>query len=303
MQARLLQARTASGMAAGFMAFSVLVSCDIVKGSSDGSPADRSHEPPAVKPLAPYMESARPQHAAAPRRAPGAPATGTAPAPPKSEGCPENMAREGRFCIDAYEVSLFERSTGSAHPYYQHPPKHMHDLEARSLPGVYPQGYLSQNQSKLACENAGKRLCTLEEWQAACKGNGRTFPYGNEAESGRCNSGKRNPHILDKFFPDIPHLKRTGREFNDPRLLQDPDYLMRAGSLPDCSTPEGVMDIDGNLSEWVADTVEKDGMTHGTFAGDAFSGYGTAGCGRWTNAHAADYYDYSMGTRCCKDAR
>lgn len=40
----------------------------------------------------------------------------------------------------------------------------------------------------------------------------------------------------------------------------------------------------------------------GTFAGDAFSGGGTQGCGRKTDAHAADYYDYSMGTRCCKDA-
>ena len=60
--------------------------------------------------------------------------------------------------------------------------------------------------------------------------------------------------------------------------------------------------MDGNLSEWVGDTVEMPDGMHGTFAGDAFSGYGKDGCFRKTSAHSADYLDYSMGTRCCKDA-
>ncbi len=246
----------------------------------------------------------------APRTPPAAPTTGRAGSPAMSgrmpapgaaagRGCPEGMARIRDFCMDRFEITLVD-AEGTARPYFQAPPRGMDGLRARSIAGAFPQGYLSREAADKACRNAGKRLCTLDEWQSACSGNGtRKFPYGSSPVTGMCNAGKRDPHILDKHFPDIPHMRRTGKHFNDPALLQDPDYLMRTGSKAECVTPEGVYDMDGNLSEWVSDTVQKDGRTHGTFAGDAFSGHGSAGCARKTSAHTSDYHDYSMGARCC----
>ncbi|MCI0503385.1 SUMF1/EgtB/PvdO family nonheme iron enzyme [Candidatus Micrarchaeota archaeon] len=231
------------------------------------------------------------------------PGTGTvSPAPfPPGRGCPEEMARSGSFCIDRYEIHLVSKD-GTQYPHFKAPPSRMDNLSARSAPNVFPQGHLSQETAMKACGNAGKRLCTLAEWQAACSGGGsRKFPHGNEPAPGTCNVDKRNPHILDKHFPGVPHMKRAGKHFNDQALLQDPDYLERTGQRPGCVTPEGIFDLDGNLSEWVDDSVQKPDGLHGTFAGDAFSGAGAQGCGRKTDAHAANYYDYSMGTRCCRN--
>ncbi|MFH0884381.1 MAG: SUMF1/EgtB/PvdO family nonheme iron enzyme [Candidatus Micrarchaeota archaeon] len=229
---------------------------------------------------------------------------GYVPSEPDVPGCPANMGRTGSICMDRFEVTLLDKKSGFIHPYYQRPPYDMNNLVAISDPGVFPQGYLSQEMLAKACENAGKRLCTHSEWQAACTGAGkRKFPYGNEPVTGTCNVDKRDPHILDKYFPDTPHLKRTGKHFNDPALLQDPDYLGRTGTMRDCRSPEGIFDLDGNLSEWVSDTVSKPDGLHGTFAGDAFSGAGKEGCGRKTSAHASSYHDYSMGGRCCTEAK
>jgi formylglycine-generating enzyme required for sulfatase activity len=183
------------------------------------------------------------------------------------------------------------------------PPEDMRGLRTASSGGVFPQGYLNQPQARLACQNAGKRLCTLDEWQGACRGTGgMKYPYGMSFEDGRCNTLKA-PHILDKIFPDIPHLRRMGKEFNDPRLLQEPGYLAKAGEYNGCTTESGIHDMAGNLSEWVDDSVTRDGMLYGTFAGGPFSGPVRGGCGHWTNVHAAKYSDYSIGTRCCADKK
>ena len=296
--------------AAGFAAFAVLgtgiisgckrseavpdavLQAQTTKSKYDGYPALGAV--PMARPASP---------AAAPRQAPAGQEAAPAAALEVSTGagCPDSMARVEAFCIDRFEITLVGGG-GEVHPYFKRPPYGMAGLKAVSTPGVFPQGYMSQKMSAMACEAAGKRLCTLAEWQRACMGPaGTTFPYGNAAEAGRCNTNKRGPHILDKHFPDIPHMRRTGKHFNDPALLQDPDYLVRTGSMAKCASPEGVYDIDGNLSEWVSDTLMKGDGLHGTFAGDAFSGHGTEGCGRRTAAHAADYHDYSMGARCCAD--
>lgn len=221
-----------------------------------------------------------------------------------SDGCPVDMARVESFCIDRHEIHLEDSVSGAMHPYFIRPPAEMARLRAVSSAGVFPQGYMSQETASKACANAGKRLCTLDEWQRACRGpNNAQFPYGPAPLEGACNVNKRSPHILDKHFPDVPHMKRTGRHFNDPALLQNPDYLAKTGAFQSCVTPQGVFDMDGNLSEWVADSIMKGQLKHGTFAGDAFSGHGNQGCGRNTGAHSSDYHDYSMGARCCSNPR
>jgi hypothetical protein len=299
-------ARTRMGR---FAAYGVLVSVISAACEKEEPQKDERDLPPTVKPFYDYRSPSKPTASAPARDA--APAFSASPAIPQIRGrppipsrlgCQEDMARLGSYCIDRYEIHLVG-AAGEAHPYYKRPPYSMSDLIAVSSAGVYPQGYMSQEMADKACRNAGKRLCTREEWQNACRGQaGNRYPYGNSFEQGRCNVNVRSQHILDKYFPDIPHLKRTGKQFNDPQLLQDPDYLAKTGQFESCVTPEGLFDMDGNLSEWVADTVMKESL-HGTFTGNAFMGYLNAGCGRWTDAHSSNYQDYSMGTRCCADVK
>ncbi len=217
---------------------------------------------------------------------------------PKADpGCRPEMARVANFCIDKWEVHLVERN-GERHPENKSPTRNIKNLKAVSAPDVYPQGHMSQIVARQACKNAGKRLCTDKEWLRACSGaEKRKFPYGNEKDLTLCNVNKRNPYILDKLFPDIPHMKRSGREFNHPDVLLEPGYLSTTGAYPRCVTPEGVFDMDGNLSEWVDETKGK----NGTFRSDAFSGAGKSGCTRKVTGHLQEYLDYSLTARCCSN--
>lgn len=49
----------------------------------------------------------------------------------------------------------------------------------------------------------------------------------------------------------------------------------------------------GNVDEWVED---------GMFLGGFYSRSTTQGCEAKVSVHASTYYDYSTGTRCCRDA-
>jgi len=60
--------------------------------------------------------------------------------------------------------------------------------------------------------------------------------------------------------------------------------------------------MDGNLSEWIDGGREVEGIQRGWFMGDPFSGKGISGCFRHVKLHADNYLDYSLGTRCCKNA-
>jgi formylglycine-generating enzyme required for sulfatase activity len=256
------------------------------------------------------------------------------PSAPASAACPPEMAKVGGYCIDRFEVTTVDHKTGKAlspfyppapvqlrfiHEYWSVEAGRMGDARVRLVPlppvpeveqstsfspravsraGAVPQGYLSYYSARTACENAGKRLCTEDEWVHACRGPGRRLhPYGEQFVQGACNVNRlQHPAFVLHGNSSLGHL--------DPRLNlvfeQDAGPLLReTGTSPRCISPwdaPGVYDMEGNLDEWIEDP-------EGTFVGGFYSRGTTQGCEARVSSHAPAYYDYSLGTRCCKSAR
>jgi hypothetical protein len=233
------------------------------------------------------------------------------------------------FCIDRYESSLLDVSAGRALSPFYHPEASQlkrnyerwlssapssntllgrtlevppppswqlgarFDIVAVSRAGVVPSGYLNRESAERACQNAGKRLCSHEEWVTACRGEQRRkFPYGKSYVDGTCNVFRAgHPALLLHGDASINHL--------DPRLnlvTQDgKPLLMKTGATPACRSQWGddaVYDMVGNLDEWV-DPEE------GKFVGGFYSRATREGCDSAIASHAPEYFDYSLGTRCC----
>jgi len=256
------------------------------------------------------------------------------PEPPKpSTPCPPEMVlipAEKPYCIDRWEAVIEDKKTGKRlSPYYSPVPKSAKSLrdiwqkkrsevggpEARAIPvpplpdwqlsdnvvpmavsrpGEVPHGYLSGKVARTVCENAGKRLCSQDEWVHACRGaSNQPFPYGEKYQQGSCNIF-RFTHPAGALHDDVT----TGHL--DPRLNQVKDkqgpLLRTTGDTKTCASRWGndaVYDMVGNLDEWVDD--EK-----GMFLGGFFSRSKKDGCASIVKNHPVNYWDYSLGVRCCR---
>ena len=170
--------------------------------------------------------------------------------------------------------------------------------------GKIPQGYISADQAEGACARSGKRLCTLAEWTAACRGqpaHDNLYPYGDTYVAGACNEGRATNPVEDLYGPNAPF---TPSELNDPRCDELPGTVAKGGAFPRCVSFYGAFDMHGNLHEWVRDSTLADPL-RGSFMGGYFvdARINGAGCTYRTTAHQNTYHDYSTGFRCCRDAR
>ncbi len=198
--------------------------------------------------------------------------------------CGKGMVQVASFCIDQYESKIRGWSP------YEVPTD---GGKAESVEGEVPQGYISGAQAQAACEAAGKRLCTSEEWLRACQGpEGNTYPYGNSYDATGCNTS-RAEHPVVSYWGNDPNMWDS-EHMNDPGINQQEDTVDPAGANPKCKTSEDVFDMHGNLHEWVA---EADGTFRGGFYADA--SINGNGCLYKTTAHDFEYHDYSTGFRCC----
>jgi len=237
----------------------------------------------------------------------------------------------GSFCIDRFEFSLVDRTTGQAlSPHYPPEQKRISELFERwtrkapqsgralgrgtpvpvppafslqeafapravSERGSLPAGYLNRGHAEAACKNAGKRLCRRQEWVKACRGEANTqFPYGDSYEEGICNV-HRGSHPARLLHGD------ASRNHLDPRLLLTEDeegpLLKRSGEKNSCASRWGndaIYDMVGNVDEWIEEP-------SGSFVGGFFSRATRAGCSATIDSHSPGYLDYSLGGRCCSD--
>lgn len=225
-------------------------------------------------------------------------AYGASDADARVPSCPGGMALvNDAYCIDRYEGSLVEVTPYGDRPFSPYEMIKGRSVRAVSRSGVVPQAYISRNEADAACVAAHKRLCTEEEWVAACRGKRpTTFPYGDEHKPGYCNDSGVSP--LATYYPGAGPEAHEFEPMNDPRLNQLDGTVSRTGAHAHCRSSWGEFDMVGNLHEWVADP-------GGTFLGGYYldTHINGDGCGYKTIAHDAEYHDYSTGFRCCAGAR
>jgi formylglycine-generating enzyme required for sulfatase activity len=132
------------------------------------------------------------------------------------------------FHMDKFEVTVgmyaqFIKSTGIEPPLGWLEMNHLSHY-GRPVVGV------DWSDAKTYCRWTGKRLPTEAEWEKAARGtDGRLYPWGND-------------------LPDRLRANYTKEKWNGPQTL------VPVGTLHDGSSPYGIYDMAGNVSEWVNDS-------------------------------------------------
>lgn len=142
-----------------------------------------------------------------------------------------------------------------------------------------PANHRSYTHGERECGAEGKRMCRESEWNFACEGEEmRPYPYGFARDESACNADR-----LDVVSPEgkLRDLRAPG------------------GSFARCSSPFGVMDMAGNLEEFVA--IDGAGPARPAMKG-AYWQPSRNFCRAAQTAHDRYYNGTETGFRCCSDA-
>jgi hypothetical protein len=141
-------------------------------------------------------------------------------------------------------------------------------FEYPNLKGSPPRFEVTQQEAGQMCAQAGKRLCTADEWERACKGaKSQNYAYGNAWDPEFCGAG------LADAYP--------------------------SGTMEKCKSEFGVFDQSGNFREWTS-TATKPGrmVVKGGQKGQPEKGTRCA----YAEVESDTYTDKSLSFRCCRDA-
>jgi len=135
---------------------------------------------------------------------------------------------------------------------------------------VKPVSRVTWQEASDTCSKFGKRLCTEEEWEKACKGpDSSIYAYGETFDPAPCGGSMDEPYHL--------------------------------GDRPGCMSGYGVMDLSGGLREWTSTVEGTKGsrrVVKGGLKNNAIRG---TRCG-YANDESITYSDGTLTFRCCIDA-
>lgn len=142
-----------------------------------------------------------------------------------------------------------------------------------------PENFKSFTHADKTCRGLGKRICRESEWNFACEGEEmRPYPYGFKRDAGACNADRAD------LFGSSGKLR---------------DLRAPPGAYPRCASPFGVLDMAGNLEEFVA--IDGRGPPRPAMKG-AYWQPGRNHCRAAQTAHDRFYNGTETGFRCCSDA-
>ena len=159
--------------------------------------------------------------------------------------------------------------------------------------GALPEVMVRFVEAEAACASRGRRLCTESEWELACEGpEHRPWPYGWVRDAKAC--------INDKPYRPISESKLASQ--NDDVWMAETRRTFQAdpsGSRPTCTSVFGVVDLVGNVEEWVR-TSRPEWRYESSLKGGYWSKPGS-GCRGTNDSHGPQFRFYETGFRCCVD--
>lgn len=185
--------------------------------------------------------------------------------------CPDDMVVLPGACIDRYE--------------------------APNVKGEKPLAFQTAPDGEKWCGARGKRLCTEAEWVRACESAAKLpYPYGTSYVRGRCTDDKTWISPSWTTLGTYPSDAALGEA---KRLYQaDP-----SGSRAGCESAEGVIDLTGNVAEWVVRSFPNannyDHVMKGCYWAGCYGG-SPPSCAFVNPAHPGTFRTYEAGFRCCK---
>ncbi|MBX2799051.1 MAG: SUMF1/EgtB/PvdO family nonheme iron enzyme [Myxococcales bacterium] len=140
-------------------------------------------------------------------------------------------------------------------------------FEYPNLKGAKPTFGLTYSEAEALCEERGKRLCTADEWERACKGPwSRIYSYGDYFDPEYCGNGVEDP------YP--------------------------SGTREQCKSEYGLFDISGGFREWTSTSPKKGrALVKGGLKSSPEKG---TRCSMATD-ESTGFADQSISFRCCRN--
>jgi hypothetical protein len=179
----------------------------------------------------------------------------------KSSGIDYENPTFARICGGRYMVPLYnpdvERPEDAAACIDQ--------FEFPDIPCAYPVVWVRAREAAEICEAEGKRLCDAHEWEGACDGRllepdyqfdairtlspGAAIQHMRQTHNRQFASSKRWSYGPDYRAGVCAASSQKSPTCNGGGWAQCGSNTFPAGSFPDCHSPLGVYDINGNAAE------------------------------------------------------
>lgn len=148
-------------------------------------------------------------------------------------------------------------------------------FEGEDVKGGNPSVNATYDQAEAACAASGKRLCTADEWERACKGPEMlTYGYGDVFDPARCG----------------PDIAKDADKDNRSDLA--------SGALDGCTNKFGVYDMAGGAREWTS-TEATSGTTFRIIKGGKAGSPERGSRCAYADTKRTDLTDRFMTWRCC----